>query len=76
MTSIPLLPKARKVWFRDDMLYIGLNDGREVGVPLAWFPLLQDATKEEREDWRFGGEGLLIRWDSIDLEVPVDRILH
>jgi len=29
---------ATKVWFTRDMLYVLLQDGREVGVPLLWFP--------------------------------------
>ncbi len=76
MTSIPLLPKARKVWFREDMLFVNLNDGREVGVPLAWFPELEVSNDHVREDWRFLGEGLAIRWDSLDLEIPIDRFLR
>ncbi len=76
MTSIPLLPKARKVWFRDDLLFVDLNDGRQVGVPLAWFPELQAASGEVKENWRFVGEGLAIRWEEIDLEIPVDRFLR
>lgn len=76
MTSIPLLPKARKLWFQDDMLFVSLNDGRQVGVPMAWFPDLQSANENVQTDWRFLGEGLAIRWESLDLEIPIDRFLR
>lgn len=38
---------ASTIWFVDDMMHIRLLDGREIGVPLEWFPKLRDATKEQ-----------------------------
>ncbi|MDI6711399.1 MAG: DUF2442 domain-containing protein [Bacillota bacterium] len=49
--------------FSDDMLYTRLSDGREIGVPIAWFPRLQNATPEARARWSFIGRGIGIRWD-------------
>jgi len=43
---------ATKVWFTRDMLYVLLQDGREVGVPLLWFPWLRRATDEQLSSWR------------------------
>ncbi|MDI6907929.1 MAG: DUF2442 domain-containing protein, partial [Thermoanaerobacterales bacterium] len=54
---------ATDVWFSDDMLYTRLSDGREIGVPIAWFPRLQNATPEARARWSFIGRGIGIRWD-------------
>jgi hypothetical protein len=31
---------ATKVWFRNDKLYGMLEDGRELAVPVDWFPKL------------------------------------
>ena len=75
MTSTPLLPKARKVWFDDDMLHVELSDGRTIGVPMAWFPELIDATEQQRSHWHFVGGGLAIHWDDIDTQVEVERLL-
>ena len=41
-------PSAKSVRFDDDSLWVGLDDGRVVGVPLAWFPRLLAATAEQR----------------------------
>lgn len=66
---------ASKVWFSNDMLYILLQDGREIGVPLLWFPSLRKATKEQLNDWRFIGNGVGIHWESIDEDISVSALL-
>lgn len=40
-----------------DALRVRLADGREVSVPLEWFPRLRDATPEQRRRWRLIGGG-------------------
>ena len=49
---------ASKVWFSNDMMYVLLQDGREIGVPLLWFPRLRKASKEQLNNWRFIGKGV------------------
>jgi len=66
---------ASKVWFSNDMLYILLQDGREIGVPLLWFPGLRKATAEELNDWRLIGNGVGIHWESIDEDISVSALL-
>lgn len=39
---------AADVSFTSDTLDVALSDGRTVSVPLAWFPLLLDATPKQR----------------------------
>jgi hypothetical protein len=66
---------AKKVWFADMMLYVQLTDGREVGVPIDWFPKLRDASEKDRLDWRFIGNGQGIHWEKIDEDLLVSRLL-
>lgn len=66
---------ATKVWFADDKLYVLLADGREVGVPIDWFPRLRDASESERNQWRFIGKGLGIHWELIDEDISVTGLL-
>jgi hypothetical protein len=47
--SIELIPKAVDIWFTVDMFYVRVDDGREVGTPLEWFPKLRNASDEERK---------------------------
>lgn len=41
----------------EDTLRIDLPDGRTISVPLAWYPRLVHATREERDNWELIGEG-------------------
>lgn len=66
---------ATKVWFTSDMLYVLLQDGREVGVPLLWFPRLRKATKDQLSNWRLIGNGIGIHWESIDEDISVTALL-
>jgi hypothetical protein len=66
---------ASKVWFTNDMLYVLLRDGREIGVPLLWFPRLRKASKEQLKNWRFIGNGVGIHWESIDEDISISALL-
>ena len=66
---------AKELWFSKDMMYVLLDDGREIGVPLAWFPRLRKATKDQLNHWRFIGKGLGIHWDKVDEDISVETLL-
>jgi len=57
------------------MLYVQLSDGREVGVPLEWFPSLRDATADQRANWRLIGRGIGIHWEELDEDLSVEGLL-
>lgn len=40
------------------MMEVYLTDGRIISVPLIWFPLLYEATPEQREHYEIGGGGI------------------
>jgi hypothetical protein len=66
---------ASTIWFDGDMMHIRLLDGREIGVPLEWFPRLRDATSEQRGKWRLIGKGIGIHWDELDEDISVSALL-
>jgi len=43
--------RAVKVWFDDDNIWLGLEDGRNVSAPLAFYPRILNATKKQRENY-------------------------
>ena len=51
-------PRAVDVSLTDTELRVRLADGRELSVPLEWFPRLRDAAPESRRNWRLLGGGL------------------
>ena len=59
----------------DDALQVVLADGRELSVPLAWFPRLLSATRAQRQTWRLIGDGAGINWPAIDEHISVEGLL-
>jgi len=66
---------ATDVAFGEDTFCITLADGRQITVPLEWFPRLRDATEEQRKQWRLIGGGVGIHWKAIDEDISVESIL-
>jgi len=67
---------AVDVYFSKDALHVLLSDGREISVPLEWFPRLRDATPEQRQNWRFIGRGIGVHWEDVDEDVSVAGLLR
>ncbi|HWW24030.1 MAG TPA: DUF2442 domain-containing protein [Edaphobacter sp.] len=59
-----------------ELLRVTLADGRELAVPLEWFPRLRDATPEQRGHWRFIGRGQGIHWPDVDEDISVAGLLR
>ena len=72
----PLHAMAAKVWFDDSMMHVRLVDGREIGVPIEWYPALRDASDTQRENWRLVGDGIGIHWDDLDEDLSVARLME
>ncbi len=78
--GMSILPKARVVLimdvsFVDDAMQVILTDGREIRVPLEWFPKLRDARPEARRNWRLIGKGIGIHWPDVDEDVSLEGML-
>jgi len=69
------LPRALDVGISDESLSVELSDGRTISVPLAWYPRLLHATREERKNWRLIGKGHGIHWEEIDEDISVEGLL-
>ena len=73
--GIRIEPLATSVSFSEDSLRVALADGREIVVPLEWFPSLRNATNEQRREWRLIGGGVGIHWEAIDEDISVESLL-
>ena len=60
----------------ESSLRVVLADGREMTVPLEWFPRLRDATPEQRANWRLIGRGRGIHWADVDEDISVAGLLR
>ena len=67
---------AIDVTVSNDRLFVTLADGRELAVPLSWFPRLHEATDAQRRNWRFVGRGQGIHWPEVDEDISVASLLR
>ncbi|TAN06146.1 MAG: DUF2442 domain-containing protein [Rhodanobacteraceae bacterium] len=66
--------RAKSVRFDRDSMWVELADGRVLGVPLAWFPRLLQATPDERAVCRISSRGL--HWDALDEDISITALLN
>jgi len=67
------LVRATKVRFDDDNMWVELSDGRTLGVPIAWFPRLLNATREQLEKYELSPFGL--HWEALDEDISIAGLL-
>lgn len=68
-------PRALSARCDDAALHVALADGRELSVPLAWFPRLLHATAEHRERFELLGDGEGLHWPTLDEDLSVAGLL-
>jgi len=56
-------------------MWVELDDGRTLGVPLAWFPRLLHATPEQRMQYCIGVTGNGLHWEELDEDISVEGLL-
>jgi Protein of unknown function (DUF2442) len=76
ISAVELDATAVDVVIEDSQLRVTLADGRELSVPLEWFPRLRDATAEQRKHWRLIGRGQGIHWPDVDEDLSVAGLLR
>lgn len=64
---------AVAVQFDAESFWVELSDGRTLGVPLAWFPRLLQATAAERQAYRISPRGL--HWEALDEDISIAGLL-
>ena len=67
---------AISIRFDADRMHVQLSDGREIIVPLEWFPSLRNATDEQRNKWQLIGKGVGIHWEDLDEDISVAGLLR
>lgn len=75
MNALVAEAKATRVHFDEDTMWVDLTDGRQLGVPLAYFPRLLQATPEQRQKLIISGGGVGLHWDELDEDVSVQALL-
>lgn len=56
-------------------MWVDLIDGRILGVPLAWFPRLLNASPAQREHYEISFLGNGLHWEELDEDISVEGLL-
>ena len=78
MTSLAnkmIEPLAVSVTIKSDKLIVGLDDGRELAVPLDWYPRLANGTLIEQGNWQLIPPGNGIHWPDLDEDISIAGLL-
>lgn len=66
-------PEPTAVRFDEHSFWVDLDDGRSLGIPLAWFPRLLHATPAQREKVELSRDGL--HWEDIDEDISIAGLI-
>ncbi len=69
----PINISADSVRFADETMWVGLTDGRVIGVPLTWFPRLAKASENDRNQFTLSPFG--IHWETLDEDISIAGLL-
>jgi Protein of unknown function (DUF2442) len=72
-TSLDNPPEPIKVRFEEATMWVELSDGRTLGMPLAWYPRLKDASENDLADHFLSPSG--VHWDKLDEDLSVRGML-
>ncbi|GAX59870.1 hypothetical protein SCALIN_C04_0358 [Candidatus Scalindua japonica] len=75
MSTLTFEASAKKVWFDNENMWVGLMDGRQLSIPLVYFPRLLNATPEQRGKYEMSGGGTGLHWEEIDEDISVSGLL-
>jgi hypothetical protein len=72
---VPTTARASKVEFDEFTMHVSLVDGRVIGFPIIWFPILHGAKPSQREQVEIGGGGVSLHWPELDEDLSVANLL-
>lgn len=67
------IPSPVRVRFDEATMWVELSDGRTLGMPLAWYPRLKDASAEALKDHFLTPSG--IHWEALDEDLSIRGML-
>ncbi len=75
MSTLTFEASATKIWFDEENMGVALTDGRQLSIPLTYFPRLLNATAEQRNNYELSGGGTGIHWEEIDEDISVPGLI-
>lgn len=75
MNTLTFEAHATKIWFDKENMWVAVSDGRQLSIPLVYFPRLLNATSEQRSHYELSGGGTGIHWEAIDEDISVPGLI-
>ncbi len=75
MSTLTFEANATKIWFDKENMWVALTDGRQLSIPLVYFPRLLNASPEQRKNYELSGGGTGIHWEGIDEDISVPGLI-
>lgn len=75
MNTLVYEPMAKTLRFDSDTMWVEFADGRQLGVPLAYFPRLLYASPAQRLKYIISGGGKGLHWDELDEDISVSGLM-
>ena len=72
---VPTTALAKHVECDAATMHVTFSDGRILSVPLNWFPLLRDATPEQRANYEISGGGVSLHWPDVDEDLSIAGLM-
>jgi hypothetical protein len=67
---------AKTIEFRGEHMYVHLQDGRTILVPVNTYARLRNATPTQRDNWELIAQGTGIHWEEIDEDLSVSGLVR
>lgn len=67
--------RAARAWYERGMVWVELQDGRQIGIPTSKFPRLRNASDQDLAKVRVEVRGKALRWEELDEDLLVEGIV-
>ncbi|MEO9021758.1 MAG: DUF2442 domain-containing protein [Ginsengibacter sp.] len=62
----------KKIWFKGNRIYMETNNDETYSRALEAFPILKEATLQQRNDFSIGKDKMDIRWEELDEDIHIN----
>lgn len=66
----------KDIWFEKERIYMLADNDKIYSRPLEAFPLLKEASKNERNGFKICLKGKSLRWESIDEDIHISSFFE
>ncbi len=66
---------ASEISFEGNDMTVGLKDSRSIRIPLDWYPELQNASQQTREEWQLKHDGTRIQWPALNIDIHIEQFI-